>query len=87
MSLPQMLQESGLVPFEAPKKPTSALFSQPTAAEVSAPTQQPMLRANGRPHAMVRRSDAQNQRIYEVTTLLLIPHIADCMLPGTPAMI
>ncbi|EIE21946.1 hypothetical protein COCSUDRAFT_42961 [Coccomyxa subellipsoidea C-169] len=61
----KMLQESGLVPFEAPKKPTSVLFSQPTAAEVSAPTQQPMLRANDRPHAMVRRSDAQNQRIYE----------------------
>lgn len=69
----QMLEESGLVPFEAvpgSKKATGALFSQPAAAEVFAPVQQPLMRSNGRPHAIVRRSDAHNQRLYDVGALL-----------------
>jgi hypothetical protein len=72
MSL-QMLEESGLVPFEAvpgSKKATGALFSQPAAAEVFAPVQQPLMRSNGRPHSIVHRSDAHNQRLYDVSALL-----------------
>ena len=69
----QMLEESGLVPFQATsgaKKAAGALFSQPAAAEVCAPMQQPLMRSNGRHHAIVRRSDAYNQSLYDVSALL-----------------
>lgn len=65
-----MLADSGVAPFEqvaARKNAASGLFSQPAAAEVRAPTQQALIRTNARPNFMVRRVDADNQRLYKVS--------------------
>lgn len=66
----QMLEDSGVAPFEqvtAKKNIASGLFSQPAAAEVRAPTQQALIRTNARPNSMIYRSDANNQRLYQVS--------------------
>ena len=65
-----MLEDSGVAPFEqvaAKKKVAQGLFSEPAAAEVLAPTQQALIRTNARPNKVVYRSDANNQRLYQVS--------------------
>lgn len=88
-----MLQESGLVPFEATpgKRRAKIAFSAPAKAEVRDPAQQEGAPSDaGHPMhhrtVVVRRKDAENQRLYDVSTPVI--SLQGILIPvrGCPAM-